>query len=66
VEIELAERVQLTQAGHELAAKHSAEHFHREKESVGGANPACMVWVKSTSGNYAMHMRMKPSAPTIP
>jgi hypothetical protein len=66
VEVELAERVQLAQAGHELAAKHSAEHFHREKESIWRADPACMVRIKPAGGNYAMHMRMMPSAPTIP
>ena len=43
MEVELSPVVQLAQPGNELAAEDSAKHFHRKEESVGGANPACMI-----------------------
>jgi hypothetical protein len=46
------------QAGDELAAKHSAQHFHREEKSVPEANPVFAVERETTDWDHAVDMRM--------
>jgi hypothetical protein len=46
------------QAGDELAAKHSAQHFHWEEKSIPEANPVFAVERETTAWDYAMDMRM--------
>jgi hypothetical protein len=46
------------QAGDELAAKHSAQHFHREEKSVPEANPVFAVERETTAWDHAVDMRM--------
>src|SRR6267154_6200026 len=43
----------------ELAAKDSAEHFDRKKESVAWLDPAGAIGRESTCRHHAMHMRVK-------
>ena len=46
------------QAGDELAAKHSAQHFHREEKRVPEANPVFAVERETTAWDHAVDMRM--------
>jgi hypothetical protein len=46
------------QAGDELAAKHSAQHFHGEEESIPEANPVFAVERETTAWDHAVDMRM--------
>ena len=46
------------QAGDELAAKHSAQHFHREEKSVPEANPVLAVERETTDWDHAVDMWM--------
>ena len=46
------------QPGDELAAKHSAQHFHREEKSVPEANPVFAVERETTAWDHAVDMRM--------
>jgi hypothetical protein len=42
----------------ELAAKHLAQHFHRQEEIVARVNPALVIGRKATGRDHAMDMRM--------
>ena len=55
------------QAGDELAAKHSAQHFHRKEKSVPEANPVLAVERETTDWDHAVDMRMmqKVLAPSM-
>src|ERR1700730_10152150 len=46
------------QAGDELAANHSAQHFHRGEKSVPEANPVFAVKREPTAWDHAVDMRM--------
>jgi len=46
------------QAGDELAAKHSAQHFHWEEKSIPEANPVSAVERETTAWDHAVDMRM--------
>ena len=54
------------QPSRELAAEHTAEHFHGQEECVAWMNPVLVIQRKTTSRNHAMGMWMKPSSRTIP
>src|SRR5262245_7685422 len=46
------------QAGDELAAKHAAQHSHRQEESVAWVYPALVNGRKAAGRDHAMDMRM--------
>ena len=46
------------ESGDELTAEHTAEHFDGKKKGVVGGDPASVVRSESTSGDYAVNMRM--------
>jgi hypothetical protein len=46
------------QAGDELAAKQSAQHFHWEEKSIPQANPVSAVERETTAWDHAVDMRM--------
>ncbi len=46
------------QAGDELAAQHTAEHFHREEKSVARADPVLAVKRETPDGDHAVDMRV--------
>ncbi len=46
------------QAGDELSAKHSAQHFHREEKSISEANPVSAAERETTAWDHAVDMRM--------
>jgi len=46
------------QAGDELAAKHSAQHFHWEEKSMPEANPVSAIERETTAWDHAVDMRM--------
>lgn len=46
------------QAGDELPAKHSAQHFNREEKCVARVNPVLAVDRETTDRDHAVDMRM--------
>jgi hypothetical protein len=58
VKAEFVVGMQTTQARHKLAAKHTAEHFHRKKEVVGRGNPSGVIDRQTAGRNHAMDMGM--------
>ena len=46
------------QTSNELAAKHAAEHFHREEEGVARVNPTLMIGRETAGWDNTMDMRM--------
>lgn len=47
------------QRGHELAAKHPAQHFVGKEEGAAGLDPARVIGGQTTGWEYAMDMGMK-------
>jgi hypothetical protein len=66
MEAELALGEGALQGGHELAAKHPAQHFVGKKKGAAGWDPARVINGKTTGREDAMDMGMKTPAPTIP
>ena len=54
------------QASDKLAAKDTAEHFHRQEKGIAGMDPALVVWRQTTRGDHAVNVGMMASALTIP
>jgi hypothetical protein len=50
----------------ELTAEDSAEHLDGQKEGPACGDPGCVIRRESAGGKYAVDVRMKTSAPTIP
>ena len=46
------------QTGAELAAKHAAEDFHRQKERISRAHPMAVIERQSASGDHTMGVRV--------
>src|SRR5512140_2393455 len=53
------------QSGDEFTAKDPAQHFHREKEVIGSADPLLMIGPQSAAGHHAMNVGMRAPTPTI-
>ena len=58
VELDLGFVESMLECGDELTAEHTAEYFDGKKEGVVGGDPAAVVGSESTSGDYAVNMRM--------
>src|SRR5260370_2760008 len=59
MEAEFALGESAPQRGHELAAKHPAQHFVGKKEGAAGLDPARVIGGQTTGWEYAMDMGMK-------
>ena len=59
IEAELALGKGALQSGHELAAKHSAQHSVGKREGAAGWDPACVIGGQTPGGEYAMDVGMK-------
>jgi hypothetical protein len=59
MEAEFALGESAPQSGHELAAKHPAQHFVGKKEGAAGLDPARVIGGQTTGREYAMDMGMK-------
>ena len=59
MEAELALDEGALQSGHELAAKHPAQHFVGKKEGAAGLDPSRVIGGQTAGREYAMDMRMK-------
>ena len=59
MEAEFALGESAPQRGHELAAKHPAQHFVGKKEGAAGLDPARVIGGQTTGREYAMDMGMK-------
>jgi hypothetical protein len=46
------------QASGKLAAKDTAERFHRQEKGVAGMDPALVVWRQTTRGDHAVNVGM--------
>lgn len=58
METELAEGMQLAQARDKLASEDTADHFHKQEETVLARDSAAAIESQSTGRNYTMDMRM--------
>ncbi len=59
MEAELALGKGALQSGHELAAKHPAQHLVGKKEGTAGLDPSGVIGGQATGWEYAMDMGMK-------
>ena len=58
MELDLGFVESMLEGGDELTAEHTAEYFDGKKEGVVGGDPAAVVGSESTSGDYAVNVRM--------
>jgi len=46
------------QTGNKLAAKHAAQHLHRQEEGITGVDPALVIGRQTAGWDHAVNMRM--------
>ena len=54
------------EAGHKLAAKHTAEDLDGQEERIARLNPADVIRRQAAGGNHTVDMGMEQAARTIP